>query len=222
MLGLGMGLGLGSNVAATSGGGAPAGVALVSTNGTDKNANVTLSNGNLTAVGASTTTGTFWGDRADTAKTGKRQFEITIGSGYVDIGPPALYFGIDDGSADFSSITTAPGKSGNGLVMRLGFTTGNPSFATYYNGANADANTSDGIVPGDIVTLEYDTVGGTANFYKTHSGTTTLLSGPLNSLSISTYNRAFIGVEGTANLTVNFGATSFAHTLSSGYSAYSS
>ena len=215
MLGLGMGLGLGSNVAATSGGGAPAGVALVSTNGTDKNANVTLSNGNLTAVGASTTTGTFWGDRADTAKTGKRQFEITIGSGWT--GSYVIYFGIDDGSANFGTATTPPTVGIYGMLSDVG---GASNIKVYYNGVNADSITTP-FGAGDKIALEYDTVGGVANFYLTHGGTTTLLGGPYSSLSISTCNKAFIGIEGTANVTVNFGATAFSHTLSSGYSAYS-
>lgn len=183
-------------------------VALVTSNGVNKNSGLTLSGGNLTAT-STTAAFTFQGVRADTAKTGKRQFELTIGT--LPNNGALTYIGIDDGSTDFSVAGTAPGKDNStGIFLRV-----NGTVAQIYKNTAAVGGGGQAVVSTDVLTLEYDTTANTATFY---------INGTQFDLTQtglgSTWNRAFVGFEDGNSGTVNFGGSAFTHALSSGYSAY--
>jgi hypothetical protein len=197
------------------GGGGGGGVQLVSTTGVNKNANLTISGGGLIATGGSGGgANTFWGARANTAKSGKRQFELTLNA-YTT----GIYMGLDAGAVDFSAVTSPPGLSGNGIMLHLAFFASQPSYDIRLDGVQQDAGGSQAFAVGDTFSVVYDTTAGTVGFYKTRSGVTTQVSITYSGISAS-YTNAFIGVDATDSLTANFGATAFARTLDSGFSAY--
>lgn len=186
------------------------GVAFVTANGTRKHSGITLTNGNLTETG-DIADGAFQIVSADTAKTGKRQFEVTATTVSAANG---LTVGVDNGGTDFSVDIATPGASvTSGCTFR---TNGSGSFTIHVNGANT-AGGALTVSAGDVITCEYDTAAGTVTFYKnsvqidlTQTGVT--LTTPY----------AFVGGQSNVQNTGNFGGSAFTHALSSGYSAYQS
>jgi hypothetical protein len=212
-LGMGLGLWLGHNPARSGGGGGgSSAVAFVTTNGTSKHANITLSNSNLTEVG-SAADGATQMVRADTAKTGKRQFEVT-----VDVaGVAKQVVGVDQGDTDLSADLAVPGTSvAHGVVLTI---PGSGGYQIHKNGVNTQGNTGGAPAVGDVITVEYDSTAGSVSFYLTHSGSTSQLGATETGVSLSSWY-AIVGGEYNTQRTANFGGSAFTHALSSGYSAY--
>jgi len=198
---------------ASGGGGGSSAVALVTTNGTRKHANVVLSNGNLSEHGNSGD-GSFQIVSADTAKNGKRQFEMTVDTLGSGVGH---CIGFDDGSTDFSVDIGTPGTSVTvGCVFAIN---GSGSYTIYKNGAGVGGGALT-VAAGDIISTIFDKAAGTCGFYLTHSGSTSQIDVTQTGLSTSGSWTAFVGSQFDHSNTANFGASAFARTLDAGYSTY--
>jgi hypothetical protein len=210
MRGLRLGLGL---TKPSSGGAAVTPVVFVTSNGANKSSNITLSNGNLTATGNNAVNG-YQCVRANAAKTGKRQAEVTM-SAFNQFGP-AIYFGVDDSSfslaSDGSSAAVAPGVTGITLVLS------NSAYKIIKNGSQTQGSSLTQPVAGDVLTLEYDSVGGTVSFYSSRSGQ---IGATETGVSLATWT-AYAGADNNNAVTANFGGSAFSHALGSGYSSYQS
>jgi len=208
-----MGLGLRNLRQITSGAAAgSSAVAFVTTNGTRKHANVVLSNGNLSEHG-NASDGAYQIVSADTAKNGKRQFEVTIdilGSGVGHC------IGFDDGTTDFSADIATPGLSVSaGCVLTVNGT----NFQIYKNTSNTGGGSLT-VAAGDIISAIFDKAAGTCGFYLTHSGSTSQIDITQTGLSTSGSWTAFVGSQFDHANTANFGASAMARALDAGYSTY--
>lgn len=173
--------------------------------GASKSQYVTVS-GSPQLVGTGTNgVGTNCPVRATAAKTGKKQFEVTYTTKVQQI-----FVGLDDGTTTFGpgAIFPAPGKTNSlGIVA---YTSGD-----IFKGGVAVQTGLAVWAQGDVITLEFDTAGGTAQFYRNGSAYGTQLT----SLSFSSWY-AYAGTFSNDVLTANFGQNAFTHSLSSGYTAY--
>lgn len=169
-------------------------------NPSDKNASLTLSNGNLTAQGDAT----WRSGRATISKSsGKWYWEVRFDTSvthYVMVGIGLSSASIADGAY--------PGKdvNGHGYLDLDG------------NKYNNDVSTAYGAlyVQGDIVGVALDMDGGTLIMYKNNVSQGTLTSG----LSGSFFPMIGVGAQGTgAIITANFGATALTYTPPAGYNA---
>src|ERR1043166_5909440 len=187
---------------------------LASTTGYDKNQYITVSSGLTMAFNTANSADTFVRPTQDAL--GKVQFEVTL---TTNGGNTDLRIGLDDGKNDLSVNGFTPGFAGRRGALFYLQNAG--AWQTWVDGANVGSG-STGIQAGDVFSLEYDTAAHTATLYKTRSGTTTTV-GTISSIPAD-YTRPFIGgYQGAAPLgtyTVNFGASSFTRTLSSGYSSF--
>ncbi len=178
-----------------------------STNGTSKSQYVAVS-----GTPGLITTGTdglnsFCGIRANTAASGKRQFEITLNTL-----PSHLFMGIDDGTMAYGPgyLPTIPGNANNsGVTYR---TDG-------YIYHNSDVPSVATCIAGDVVTIEFDTDANTLSFYRTRSGTTTQIGTTRTGVNFTT-TYAFVGTNNAEVATANFGQNAFARALDTGYSMY--
>jgi hypothetical protein len=184
-------------------------------NPSDKSANVTLSNGNLT-VGASTSAD--GGVRSTLSKAaGKVYFEYTI----VNIAGADTGVGIAKSTASLTAI----GPSATGAVNIYG------SGSIYFNGADT-GKTIGGSV--GTVCIAVDITGGlfwarwNGGSWNANSGTANNPAtgvGGINIAAVFPTNAVFASVStnNTANnITVNFGAAAFAQTVPSGFTAWDS
>lgn len=174
----------------------------------DTAAGITLSNGNLTATG----TAGFKSTRATASKTtGKWYFEYTIGAI-----PTIVGFGRAE-----AAITNFPGSNDKSWGY---YNTG----ALYYtNAANGLSGSSYATyIAGDVIGIALDMDTKTARFYKNGvaqgSGSINLPDSSSDSTvkiaaGVAVYPMA--GMNG-GSVTVNFGATAFAYTPPTGFSAF--
>jgi hypothetical protein len=205
-IGLGISLSLAGRAAA---GGGAAAVVFVTTNGTRKHANITLSGGNLTEVG-NAGDGASQLVSADTIKAGKRYFEATV------IGPTVAagqVFGIDAGGTDLSADIAVPGTTvTSGCVLRFG---GSGTYQIHVNGGNTGGGAGS-VAANDVIGVEFDTAAQTCSFYKNGTQIDVTQTG----VSVGSGAYAIVGGEIDTKRTANFGASAFGRALSSGYSAY--
>jgi hypothetical protein len=185
---------------------------LTTTNGTSKDPNITLTNGNLTANGTRNANDAV---RATTKTLTSKfivEFTLTFTSGTTK-----ARCGIDAGTFDMSG-GTSPGLDGaSGVSMEVD-TANSPNFAK----DGVDQGFFGGPVASPlVVTWVVDTTTGTNNVlvYYTISGTTTLIK----TLSYTPPSGNWFAWAGARNAgattTVNFGATAFTYSPV-GYSAY--
>ncbi len=169
-------------------------------NPSDKSAGVTLSGGNLTAA-VSITPGAV---RSTIGKSsGKWYWEMTVGS--VDGAGNPLLSGIGLSTADINSSNPYPGSDANGY----GYYGANGQ--KYNNGSGAAYGAT--YTTNDVIGFALDMGAGTITFYKNgvSQGTAfTSLSGTFFALVGGTYGASVSG-------TYNFGATTFAQSVPSGF-----
>jgi hypothetical protein len=182
-------------------------------NPSDKSANVTLSNGNLT-VGAST--GADGGVRSNLSKaTGKVYFEYTV----VNIAGGDTGVGIATGTASLTAI----GPFATGAISIYG------SGSIYFNGSDT-GKTIGGSV--GTICIAVDITGGlfwarwnAGNWNGSGTANPATGVGGINIAALFPTNAVFASnsTNNTAvNITVNFGATAFAQTAPSGFTAWDS
>lgn len=160
-------------------------------NPTDKAANITLSGGNLTAVGITSQDNV----RATIAKTsGKWYWEITP-SGSIT----SFAVGVTTGATTLTTAFTDQAGYGVNDVGQKGH-------AGSYIGGYTPAYSA-----GDVISVLLDLDGGTIVIWKNGVSYGTMYTG----LSGSFYP----AVQGYTILTANFGATSFSYTPPAGYNA---
>ena len=149
--------------------------------------------------------------RATATATGKRQFEVTVTT-YTD---NYCIVGVENGATDLNSGFPAPGITNNaGVALRIR----NTGFDIYRAGVSVGSGSTP-IATGDVITMIFDTAAGTAAFYRTRSGTTIQIGSTVTGISLSAWN-AYVGTYSGPTLTANFGQSSFARALDTGYSAY--
>jgi len=188
-------------------------------NPSDESANVTLSNGNLTATFGSASDGAV---RSTTSKTS--------GKWYVEFTPGGTFSGADDGlgiALAAASLTTIGTTAANAAVVFAG---ANPS--VWFNGAFTGTNLSPtglGTLVGMALDLDNKKLWlinySTGNAWNGNN-TTNIPSTNTGGVDISALfpgAGAFVAVsadQSGASATVNFGATSFVHAAPSGFSAW--
>jgi hypothetical protein len=192
-----------------------------STNGTKKSSNITLSGANLTTTG-STSVGTWYGIAATIDGATKSQWEFTVVANGTESNDQ-FAFGLYNGTTDLSG--TRPGVSdSNGLIIQSSTAqaTFNWFFAATAQSGTLTAGSNNAV--GDIITLETDTSGaaGSHSFsvYRTRSGVTTQIGATVTGKTLTGFVRAFQMVQSNIQQTANFGGSTFAHTLNSGFSLY--
>ena len=173
----------------------------VTWNPSNKNAGITLSNGNLTA---SCVSGWVGVKATQFVTTGKWYWEITkLVNAYTDIGVSD----ISDTTLNYpgSAITSAGYEDGNG------FTTGKIAQGSGWVGSYPTYAVN------DIIGVALDMDGKTVTFYINNTFVVTL--------NISTWTSVtpYIGIaETNGSIVANFGATSFAYTIPIGHIALDS
>lgn len=192
----------------------------VAVTGANKSQYATVSGtGNLTAVGSGP--GFNFSPhsvRADTAKSGKRQFQVTLNA-FTD---SRMWVGVDDGTDNFADTGTTnfsrPGKD-NSSGVSLFWGANGASWEIWVgtvkvqNGAISSA-----LAVNDKFTVTFDTTAGTVAFYKTQSGSTTQLGTTVTGLSFGSLY-ADVGFEDQTSFTALFGSGQ-TRALDSGYSTY--
>lgn len=170
-------------------------------NSADKSAQITLSGGDLIATNASAS-GTFSGVRStDSHTTGKWYFELTLGSGNTN---------------------AMVGFGTSGVVLTASFPGGNADGQGYYQ---ADGNKWTGgsgtaygatYAAGDVIGVAIDLDGDTCNFYKNGAD-----QGSISISGIAGAVFACVSIYAApASITANFGASAWAGSLPSGYTAW--
>jgi hypothetical protein len=185
--------------------------AWVATNGVGKSQYVTVTGSNLIVTGQSGFAGAPISVRADQLRTGKRQFQTTLGTA-----PYGIWIGVDDGTTNFNSGFVRPGKDNSAGIS---LTADSFGWVIWVGGVSVQSGGSGSsvILASDILTCTFDTVGGTVSFYLTRSGTTTQF-GTAQAVSLSLWY-ANAGFENGTSQTALF-ASGQARTLDSGYSYY--
>ena len=161
----------------------------------DKNANVTLSNGNLTAaISTGTNVRSIVG-----VSTGKWYWEV-----HIDAGSMPFFVGVVTSSATLNSHTGAD------------------AYGWGYYGYNGDkfhggSNLGYGAAyrTGDTIGVALDMDSGALTFYKNGASQGVAFTGITGTL----YAGLGIGTSGTFTYTANFGATAFTYSPPSGYNA---
>jgi hypothetical protein len=182
------------------------------TNGVNKRSNLTVGGtGNLQVTGASGFNNAPISVRATQHRTGKRQFQITL----TTTGSSQFWIVVDDGTDNYNdSNWSIPGKDGaTGVAIKI---PGSSDAAFIYKGGalHETTGTIGGTTNGDIWTVEFDTVAGTASFFRNG----TQVGATVTGLSLSNWY-ASIGFEGTDVAVALFGPGQ-SRTLSSGYVPY--
>lgn len=174
------------------------------TTGANKNQYIAIS-GTPKLIGTGTNgVGASCGVRATAAATGKRQFELTYTTKVQ-----FAQIGVEDGTTVLGpAVFPTPGLSNSlGITSR--------SDGIIYRGGAAVQTGLATWVAGDVISLEFDTVGGTASFFRNGAAYGTQLTG----LSFSAW-WGFVSVFSNDVVTTNFGQSAFTHALTSGYSMY--
>jgi hypothetical protein len=194
------------------------------TTGVNKNTNLTLSNGNLTAL--STLQGAAHGVRATVAASGHKVFETTLDDWRNSDSSAFIGVGVIDSAQDLSS-ATIPGDTGiPGAMLRLNDR--GTSCQRYANGTNTTGISVPGgtLANGDIIRCVFDTAANTVEWFVIRSGAlgtaTSISSVTLTTSDITGDWYAFgSGYRNGDQFTTNFGATAFAAAaLPSGATAY--
>lgn len=196
---------------------------LVTTNGVNKSSFVTVTGTPaLTFTANNGSIGSAGNTMVRTlteAANSKFHYEVTVNS---------IASVISCGIVDLATAVGGAGTStiypGNGALPGCTVRFGTASATPYRNGGAGSANASAGLQVGDVIVVEGDKATNTVNFYRRRAGVTSpaLFTLTLTS-NIPSVWHAFVGVS-NANLTdsgtVNFGATAFASTPTSGYGIY--
>jgi hypothetical protein len=154
--------------------------------------------------------------RATISTTGKKQFEVTIN---IWTTGSRIAVGIDDGNIDFSTGGIIPGNTGtpNGVCFRAQQGSGGTIYANGAVNQSAPANST--LQVGDIISTVIDTTAATVKFYRTRSGATVQI-GTTVPIGFGSTVYAFGGTERVDNIEFNFGASSFARPLDTGFAIY--
>lgn len=190
---------------------------LTTSTGTGKSSYVTcpVSANNRRAQGTAAL-GSFAGVRATNGATGDRYFEVdinTLGSGIFAIG-------LDDGSTNFNGGFVCPGLDNSaGVVLRITPTVAYEISYGGVTGAGGASYSGGDWTAGDKIGVKFSTTAGTVTFYKIRSGTATQLGSTVTGRSFTTW-KGFLGLYDSYDATANFGQSSFARALDSGYAAY--
>jgi hypothetical protein len=154
--------------------------------------------------------------RATISATGKKQFEVTINSWTTG---SRIAVGIDNGNNDFSTGGLIPGNTDlpNGVTLRCQQGAGGTIYAN--GGVNQSAPANATLAVGDIVSVVIDTTAATVKFYRTRSGSTVQI-GATVPIGFGSTVYAFGGTERVDNIEFNFGASSFARSLDTGFAIY--
>jgi hypothetical protein len=161
--------------------------------------------------------------RTTTTAIGKKHLEVTI-NGIVN----HIELGLIESTADLGGVNTNPyaGSSGKANGCAILFDT-STSTAIFANGATA-SGTTPALVAGDKIVFEFDNqtspTSVPVNVWHRRSTTDTLIAALTLTSQIPT-NLTFYGGGGSNSgpvdgWTVNFGATAFSKTVSSGYGPY--
>jgi hypothetical protein len=180
----------------------------VTTTGHDKNANVGLSNNNLTATELNNVFNAS--ARMNRSTSGQTQWEAT------PTGSVSQYLvGFDDGTPDFTTTSTLPGYSSSGFAVLMKDT----SIDVRLNGVSKFSNNtfSAGWATGRTISLQRDDSAGTVKVITTAGGVSTVHA-TVTGVS-ATYNRAFASVSSHGVLTANIGGSAFAY-VDATYGAY--
>ena len=181
-------------------------------NPADKSANVTLSNGNLSAISTSNAGG--YGVRGTSNRTGaKYYFEVTVSGTISDVG-----IGVASASAN---VNTA-GSTTQAAIINV-----NGSYV-YVNGSNVG---SYGIffVNGDVCCIAVDLInnqiwfrrnGGIWNNNAANNPATNTGGFSISALTSPLYPWVFWNITTTPSITANFGATNFTQAIPSGFTAW--
>jgi hypothetical protein len=179
--------------------------------------------GNLVATGTNGFTNAPTSVRATQARTGKRQFELTI---TTRGGTDAWHIGVDEGSDYFgdggTTNYTRPGRNDStGVTLKV--TTGSGTWQISHGGAVQQSGTETGAwAAGDKMACEFDAVAGTVSFYTSKasvsSGAWTQRGTTVTGISLSSWY-ANMALEDNDVVTAKFDSGQ-SHTLSSGYLPY--
>lgn len=180
-------------------------------NPADKNANVALSNGNLTATASISA---FVAVRSTTShSTGKWCYEATLNaaSGTISVG----------WGTSAASLSLIPGFDSPSNIS-VGWFSGGPIFPGPAGSATWPSLGSPGMLCVSLVTMEVWMLDASGNWNGSGTANPATDTGGL-SWGASTGSTWFaeVGLANSGdNMTVNFGATAFAHALPSGFSAW--
>lgn len=173
-------------------------------NPSDKNANITLSGGNLTATDGANDGG-YYAVRGTVGKSsGKWYWEVTVGSGVA---------------ASASQVQIGAAKATHSLATFIGAEAGGWSYSnTGGKSAEGSFNTGWGatFTSSDVIGVAMDMDSGKITVYKNGTSIGDIATG----ISGTVYPA--VSLSGGRAVTVNFGATSFAHTIPSGFAALAS
>lgn len=163
----------------------------------------------LTATGQSGFNSAPIGVRGTQARSGKRQFQVTV---TVAAAFTKFYVGADNGTDNLADQGTTnfsvPGKS-NATGVVLQYSGDGP--VIYAGGSAVFTGAAQAFVTGDVFTVEFDTDAGTASFYRNG----TKLGNTVTGLAFSTLS-PFVSFETNHSALAKFDAGQ-ARTLSSGY-----
>ena len=195
---VGVGVGVAAMATLSSAQSGAASVTYATWNPADKGANITLSNGNLTAANA----GSRASVRATIPKTtGKWYWEITVGSLSTD-----YVVGIASASAAVAD--------GNYLGQD-NFAYGWFAFGSGIFKNNVQVNAAAGYTTGNVLGFALDCGAGTLALYNNNTLITTLTGIALGTI----YPACGGALSSTSSATANFGATALTFTPPSGYNA---
>lgn len=190
---------------------------LFGTNGTNKSQYIAVSGTPVLTATGSSNTGAANSVRTVTTASGKRHFEVTINA-FNATG--SIIAGLcDSATALGSAVYPVPGSSSGSV----------PGCCIILNTTNSTVNRNGGSqsggvgawAVGDIAIFEFDTALNTVSIWRQRSGSDTLVASLTLTSLIPTNWTAFVGGYRTGDgSTVNFGATAFAKTPTSGYQIY--
>ena len=184
-------------------------------NSTDYKSGLVFSNVDHTFLGADFNS--FQGSRANIAGASKAQFEIKLD---VLKAGSQVFFGIEDGSTDFSAFNALPGYT-NPNGVSIGLVDGSTTISVYRNSAGAQTNLTAAAAPatGNVFTCEYDRTpaAGSHTLSVYRNGT---LVGTVTGLTLTAFTKFWAAVRNSDQVTVNPGNAPFTHALGTGYAIY--
>lgn len=190
--------------------------ALVSINGTGKNANITVSGSPPLTAGPGIGGQGVQNVRTTVAQASDyAQWEFTITALTTD----QLHIGFEDGTGDFSNAGTRPGVSNaSGIEVQIWNAAG--TIHTFYNLANNGDLITTEVNPaqvGDVFTLRLKKSTNKLEIWRTRSSVTTLLTiiGGATVGALSAYY-AYVGVVDTYTGTCNFGGSTYSKAADAG------
>jgi hypothetical protein len=194
---------------------------LATTNGVNKSQYVDVTGTPKLTATLNAAIGAIVAVRTTTVAVGKKHFEVTINSvgssgGLCEVG--LVDSSVALGSAVFTGIHAGSGSNAGCSVFINGTST------NIYSNGGSGSGSSPALTTGDIIVVEFDTTANTATFWHKRGATVTSLASITLTSNIPTNWTAYVGgAVNTApgdSVTVNFGATTFSKTPTSGYGIY--